>query len=558
MNESEKQFSFTRAASSTSGRAKNQIPISLWLTVLEQRRPRIVVDLGSGFEANRLPELLDCLPRISAAGQHKPLTAVGLGVARSVFTRAAPSTSGRAKNQIPISYESLDQSPGTMQQMNPRPKSGRGQQVFTLLVAVAIGALSTGCSGLSSAPSSKEYTPEPQIEKVRAYLGRGTAEISRSGVWSRIEAGFDLAPGDVVRTGAGSRLQLGFGGSLMAIVLTENSTLGLKEVVVEGKGLDTSRRVLLELKAGRIFGRWSGYRDRKRERIDVKIPQGQMTVTNRAAFELAADGTLEVYLGEALLVFANKGQPPQSIVVAGFQKFVSGTGIDRMSERDQSAPEWGMVLGAKGDKPPADEWPPFPWPPPEASGLVDISDDFRQVAGRATLGEIAARLIDALKYTNYARWSFYSAPTGFVLVTCLEQIEPDGRPKPGSERWAPDLQPLKRFDPGELVKRLFNAKPGYFRVVAFVVTPVSFSTTGERPTKDEVMKWIPTGVDKPPEWIRKLDYSTNHTCTALIYEFEKPLNKEPAKPLMPGRLPAQQHLQMAGLWSRLAQSPKPP
>src|ERR1039458_5889912 len=28
MNESEKQFSFTRAASSTSGRAKNQIPIS--------------------------------------------------------------------------------------------------------------------------------------------------------------------------------------------------------------------------------------------------------------------------------------------------------------------------------------------------------------------------------------------------------------------------------------------------------------------------------------------------------------------------------------------------
>jgi hypothetical protein len=28
MNENEKQFSFTRAASSTSGRAKNQIPIS--------------------------------------------------------------------------------------------------------------------------------------------------------------------------------------------------------------------------------------------------------------------------------------------------------------------------------------------------------------------------------------------------------------------------------------------------------------------------------------------------------------------------------------------------
>ena len=28
MNESEKQFSFTRAASNTSGRAKNQIPIS--------------------------------------------------------------------------------------------------------------------------------------------------------------------------------------------------------------------------------------------------------------------------------------------------------------------------------------------------------------------------------------------------------------------------------------------------------------------------------------------------------------------------------------------------
>jgi hypothetical protein len=34
MNESEKQFSFTRAASSTSGRAKNQIPIS-WALALD-------------------------------------------------------------------------------------------------------------------------------------------------------------------------------------------------------------------------------------------------------------------------------------------------------------------------------------------------------------------------------------------------------------------------------------------------------------------------------------------------------------------------------------------
>jgi hypothetical protein len=30
MNESEKQFSFTRVASSTSGHAKKQIPISAW------------------------------------------------------------------------------------------------------------------------------------------------------------------------------------------------------------------------------------------------------------------------------------------------------------------------------------------------------------------------------------------------------------------------------------------------------------------------------------------------------------------------------------------------
>ena len=34
MNESEKQFSFTRAASSTSGRAQNQIPIS-WALALD-------------------------------------------------------------------------------------------------------------------------------------------------------------------------------------------------------------------------------------------------------------------------------------------------------------------------------------------------------------------------------------------------------------------------------------------------------------------------------------------------------------------------------------------
>jgi hypothetical protein len=58
MNESEKQFSFTRAASSTSGRAQKQIPIS-WIAVtnvptVTSTQYQVILDPTNGNSFYRL------------------------------------------------------------------------------------------------------------------------------------------------------------------------------------------------------------------------------------------------------------------------------------------------------------------------------------------------------------------------------------------------------------------------------------------------------------------------------------------------------------------------
>ena len=120
MNESEKQFSFTRAATSTSGRARKQFLISrfgaglllgtgLFVPGLPQNRATSRALPGRPPDASQPP--LGVTPKLTESRQKFSVDTLGKvqqdGVAMNEsekqfsFTRAAPSTSGRAKKQIP-------------------------------------------------------------------------------------------------------------------------------------------------------------------------------------------------------------------------------------------------------------------------------------------------------------------------------------------------------------------------------------------------------------------------------------------------------------------------
>ena len=77
----------------------------------------------------------------------------------------------------------------------------------------------------------------------------------------------------------------------------------------------------------------------------------------------------------------------------------------------------------------------------------------------ATLGEVARHLEGALSGVGYGERSYYTVPGGFALATRLEQITPDGTPKPDPQRWSTALPEQPVFSLGDYLRALFAALP---------------------------------------------------------------------------------------------------
>jgi hypothetical protein len=199
------------------------------------------------------------------------------------------------------------------------------------------------------------------------------------------------------------------------------------------------------------------------------------------------------------------------------------------------------------------ELPSFPWPPPRASALRGIPlgwliDD----SATARLRTLDERLGLALDHLGYAQRAYFRAPGGYALVTRIERIEPDGRPRAGAERWALDESAAGIFSITDYLRALFLARPGYFRVLVFTVTPQPFSTSGPPVTSAEAIVWLQTGFNRLPEEIAEIAVaSAPFACTALIYEFERAAESDPAHVLLPGRIEARAHLEQSGLLREL-------
>ena len=195
--------------------------------------------------------------------------------------------------------------------------------------------------------------------------------------------------------------------------------------------------------------------------------------------------------------------------------------------------------------------PAFPWPPPRYSAFASIAREWVGPGTAPVLGEVAGRLERAFNIAGYGESSYYRIPGGFALASRIEHIREDASPFAAPERWAVDT-PRVREGFIDYIRALFNAPPGFYRVIVFVVTDQDFAAGEHAPSSAEAREWVTGGGLRLPEHIAALPYGPRYYTTALIYEFERRGDEPQASVRTPSPAPGQIHLEQAGLWQALA------
>lgn len=195
--------------------------------------------------------------------------------------------------------------------------------------------------------------------------------------------------------------------------------------------------------------------------------------------------------------------------------------------------------------------PAFPWPPPRYSAFANIVVEWVAPGTEPVLGEVARQLERAFNIAGYGESSYYRIPGGFALASRIEHIRADASPFDAPERWAVDT-PKVREGFIDYIRALFNAPPGFYRVIVFVVTDQDFAAAEQAPSSAEARAWVTGGGLRLPERIAAQPYGPRHYTTALIYEFERRRDEPQASVLMPSPTQGRDHLERAGLWQALA------
>lgn len=221
------------------------------------------------------------------------------------------------------------------------------------------------------------------------------------------------------------------------------------------------------------------------------------------------------------------------------------------SGRSSSRPPDTAPPGSEPNPGAVESLPSFPWPPPRYSAFTVISRDWVAPGAHPTLGLAARRLEQAFDSAGYGERSYYQVPGGFALVSRIEQMHADATPFPPPDRWAVET-PRLRNGFIDYIRALFNAPPGFYRLIVFAVTDQDFSAAERPPTSEEARGWVTAGVLRLPSAIARLPYTEQHYTTALIYEFERGADQSEARVRTPGGAPGRTHLERTGLWQSLS------
>jgi hypothetical protein len=199
--------------------------------------------------------------------------------------------------------------------------------------------------------------------------------------------------------------------------------------------------------------------------------------------------------------------------------------------------------------------PQFPWPAPKPTTHTPIPRALLQNPATAseTLGDIADRVEIALRAAGLDYAAYGIGNSGFAYVTRVEMIRPDGTPFPPPNRFPTDVRtsaPNERFL--DFVVSRFFARPGFYRVIAIVVTDRPLITSSTGITADSATSLADgTMISIPPELrglvVPRLGFA------ALIYEYSKANAAQTTADLRTSPLiSAHRHLAKAGIWSLAA------
>ncbi|MCX6246147.1 MAG: hypothetical protein NTW10_00300 [Bacteroidetes bacterium] len=195
----------------------------------------------------------------------------------------------------------------------------------------------------------------------------------------------------------------------------------------------------------------------------------------------------------------------------------------------------------------------FPWPPPKSSAFIVIDDTYiKNKSKHQFLKDVAEKLNIALLKCGYSERSYYHIPGGFVLVTRIEQIENDGSPKKDSKaRWSVNYQLPKIVDFNTLIRTIFIAQPGRFRVIVFAVTNQFVPSSNTVMPKKDAINLVNGGAPVLIPQIGDSVLTEDHHCCAYIYEYEQLSTKDNPVFVSTSAIPGMQHLEKTNILRKL-------
>lgn len=200
-----------------------------------------------------------------------------------------------------------------------------------------------------------------------------------------------------------------------------------------------------------------------------------------------------------------------------------------------------------------ENYPQFPIPVPKTSTFKVIPRNLVAQAGQKTnlRSVVYDKILPALDAAGYEYSFFKVKNNGIAIATRLEKINKDGTPKNGAERYLTGDKDKPQFSLKEYLSSLLKAKPGYYRVMVFVISPYAITQDKIGLTKTQADSTFNAGATKPLGELLDKEFTADYDCTTLVYAFVKPNEEDPASELQPSPLTCQVHLEKSGIWPNL-------
>jgi hypothetical protein len=167
-----------------------------------------------------------------------------------------------------------------------------------------------------------------------------------------------------------------------------------------------------------------------------------------------------------------------------------------------------------------------------------------------SLDELAEHIGNVMASVGCEEQSFYSLDAvdnrGCAIATHIEQIKSDGRPVT-KQRWSFQLPSYESFFIKTFLAALFTAKPGYYRLIALVVSEKQLVEKASPPSASQAEVLI-HGPKSPPSDLWTIPLTSAYRCIAYIYEFVRPTRShEPVFMKESPDVTARMHLASTGL-----------